>query len=41
LGGEATYLAKEAVAATVHGVGMPSLTDLLTKIREHEVPVYV
>jgi uncharacterized protein involved in oxidation of intracellular sulfur len=41
LGGEATYLAKEAVASTVQGVGMPALTDLIAKIREHDVPVYV
>ncbi|HCG02482.1 MAG TPA: hypothetical protein DEV93_18310 [Chloroflexi bacterium] len=41
LGGEATYLAKQAVAATIQGVGMPALTDLLAKMREHDVPVYV
>ena len=41
LGGEATSLAKQAVAATIQGVGMPALTDLLAKMREHDVPVYV
>jgi hypothetical protein len=39
--GEATYLAKEGIAATIQGVGMPSLTDLMAKLREHEVPIYV
>jgi uncharacterized protein involved in oxidation of intracellular sulfur len=39
--GEATYLIKEGIAATIQGVGMPSLTDLMAKIRDHEVPIYV
>ena len=39
--GEATYLIKEGIAATIQGVGIPPLTDLMSKLREHEVPVYV
>jgi predicted peroxiredoxin len=27
--------------ATMKGVGVPAMADLLSKLREHEVPVYV
>ncbi len=39
--GDATYLAKTAVAGSVHGVGFAPLTDLIAKAVEAEVPVYV
>lgn len=39
--GEAVYLLKGGVAESVHGVGFPSLIDLMSKMVEHEVPVYV
>ncbi|GAC1636386.1 MAG: hypothetical protein NVS4B2_24710 [Chloroflexota bacterium] len=39
--GEATYLMKAEVAGHIQGVGMPSLTELLSKLVEHQVPVYV
>ena len=39
--GEATYLLKESIAATIQGVGMPSLTQLMATLRDHEVPIYV
>ena len=39
--GEATYLIKESIASTIQGVGMPSLTDLMAKLRDHDVPIYV
>jgi predicted peroxiredoxin len=38
---EATYLMKDAVAETIHGVGMPSLTELLAKAIEHQIPIHV
>ena len=39
--GEAVYLLKEVVANTVHGVGLPPLSDLIEKVMEGNVPVYV
>lgn len=41
LAGEAAELIVGDTAQTVEGVGVPPLRDLLTKLREHEVPVYV
>jgi predicted peroxiredoxin len=38
---EAAYLAKEAVANNVHAVGFPSLSKLIEKVVEAQVPVYV
>lgn len=39
--GEAAYLAKEAVAKSVHGVGFPPLPELIDKVVAGNVPVYV
>jgi len=39
--GEGAYLAKEAVTKTIHGVGFPPLTDLIEKVVNGNVPVYV
>lgn len=39
--GEATYLMKAEIAGHIQGVGMPSLAELLSKLVEHQVPVYV
>lgn len=39
--GEATYLMKDVIADQVHGVGWPPLKELLAKVREHAVPIYV
>ena len=39
--GEAVYLLKGDVAESVHGVGFPKLTDLMQKMVDHSVPVYV
>ena len=39
--GEAVYLAKEAVAKTVHGVGFPPLPELIEKVIKGKVPVHV
>ncbi len=39
--GEATYLMKDEIAKTVHGVGFPPLTDLLEKTIAAEIPIHV
>ena len=39
--GEGAYIAKEAVAKSIHGVGFPPLTDLIEKVVNGNVPVYV
>jgi len=39
--GEAVYLAKEAVAKTVHGVGFPPLPELIDKVIKGKVPIFV
>ncbi len=38
---EAVYLTKEAVAKTVHGVGFPPLPELIDKVVQAKVPIYV
>lgn len=39
--GEGAYLAKAAVAKTVHGVGFPPLPEIIEKVLKAKVPVYV
>lgn len=39
--GEGAYLAKEAIAKSVHGVGFPPLPELIEKVVQAKVPVYV
>jgi predicted peroxiredoxin len=41
LGGDATELLLADNAETVEGVGVPPLRDLLAKLRDHAIPVYV
>jgi predicted peroxiredoxin len=41
LAGDATGLVKAAVREQLEGVGVPSVRDLLAKVRQHEVPVFV
>jgi predicted peroxiredoxin len=41
LGGDATELLLDDNVQRVEGVGVPPARDLLGKLREHEVPVYV
>lgn len=38
---DAAYLANETVAKNVHAVGFPSLSELIEKVAEANVPVYV
>ena len=39
--GEAVYLAKDEIAKSVLGVGFPPLSELIEKIVNENVPVYV
>lgn len=39
--GEAVYLLKDGVADEVHGVGFPPLRQVMDKIFDNEVPIYV
>ena len=41
VGGDAAELLLEDNAQTVEGVGVPPMRDLLAKLRDHEVPVFV
>jgi len=38
---EAAYLAKDGVADEVSGFGLPKLKEVLSKLVEHGVPVYI
>jgi len=39
--GEATYLLKDYIAEQVDGVGWPPLREVLPKVMEHGIPIYV
>lgn len=39
--GEAASLAKPGMIDAVHGVGFPPLRELLEKVKDFEIPVYV
>ena len=41
LAGDATDLVVGDNAENVEGLGVPPMRDLLSKLKEHEVPVYV
>ena len=41
LGGDATELLSEETAASLEGVGVPPMRDLLAKLGDRGVPVYV
>jgi predicted peroxiredoxin len=41
LGGDAAELLLDDTAERLEGVGVPPLRELLAKVREHDVPVYV
>jgi predicted peroxiredoxin len=41
LGGDATEILLGDNAETMEGVGVPAMRDLLAKLRDHSVPVYV
>ena len=39
--GEATFLMKDDIAEQIDGVGWPPLTELLSQVIDHGVPIYV
>lgn len=39
--GEASAVAREAVAKTIHGVGFPPLPELIEQVVKNKTPVYV
>jgi uncharacterized protein involved in oxidation of intracellular sulfur len=39
--GEAVYLMKDYVAEQIDGVAWPPLVEIIQKVIEHEVPIYV
>ena len=41
LGGDAAEILLGDTIATVEGVGVPPMRELLAKLRDHEVPVFV
>lgn len=41
LGGDAAELIVGDTAQTLEGVGLPPARDLLAKLRDHAIPVYV
>jgi predicted peroxiredoxin len=41
LAGDATELASREAAERVEGVGVPPARDLLAKLADHQVPVYI
>jgi predicted peroxiredoxin len=41
LAGEAAYVMKDEIARALDPVGMPPLREMLQKVVEHRVPIYV
>jgi predicted peroxiredoxin len=41
IAGEAAYLVKQDIATSVQPVGMPPLAEMIRKVVEHRVPVWV
>lgn len=41
LAGEATYLMKDPIPREIFPVAMPPLKELMAKVIEHRVPIYV
>jgi predicted peroxiredoxin len=39
--GEAVTMVKEAFAKSIHGVGFPPLTELIAKVVQARIPVFV
>jgi len=39
--GEAVSLVKDAIAKGIHGVGFPPLTELLPRVLQARIPVFV
>jgi len=41
LAGEATYLMKDTIVQEVYPVAMPPVREMLKKVIEHRIPIYV
>lgn len=41
LTGDATMLLKDDLAEQIHGVGVPPLKDLMAKVVQNNVPIYL
>ncbi len=41
LQGEATFLMKDYLAAQVHGVGWPPLSEVMAQTFEHGIPIFI
>ena len=41
LAGDGAEIILKGNAETIQGVGVPSMSELLQKVKEHQVPVYV
>ena len=41
IAGEAAYLVKQEIASAVFPVGMPSLAEMIRKVVEQRVPIWV
>jgi predicted peroxiredoxin len=41
LAGDATEMLGSGVRESLEGIGVPPIRELLAKLRQHEVPVYV
>jgi predicted peroxiredoxin len=39
--GEAVTIVKEAIAKGIHGVGFPPLTELIARVVQAKIPVFV
>ena len=39
--GEAVSLAKEAIAKNIHGVGFPPLPELIARVAQAKIPIFV
>ncbi len=39
--GEAVYLMKDEIVKEVYPVGMPPLSEMVQKVIEHKIPIYV
>ena len=41
LQGEATFLLKDYLVEQIHGVGWPPLSDILAKVIDQNIPIYI
>ncbi len=39
--GDSVLLIKDVIAAQIHGVGFPPLTDIMSKVVDNKTPIYI